>query len=279
MNEQKFFCIRGYMKSGTNWVSRLLNSHPKIQCVGEFHWETFHAALETNVNRIAPKRRETLDDVVRPELHEMVRRCLVKLTPETSEWIGDRTPTTIAPIAIPHAPHIVIVRDFRDVIVSRMFHLYSRPRVTTVFENYPKMKERLAKFEADPWYFRQHPEELLDNEEIVRTSAKEWKQFLIDDRYTIASNPDLPVLSIRYELLHTQFLDEVTKLFEFLNLDAPEIPNSLNPGHQDEDPTALNRKGAVGDWRNYFHDKTKNWVNDELLEVLLELGYITSIEW
>ena len=27
------------MKSGTNWIGGLLNSHDDISCVGEFHWE------------------------------------------------------------------------------------------------------------------------------------------------------------------------------------------------------------------------------------------------
>ena len=256
-----------------------MNAHPEIDCIGEFHWESFFHALDQNVARIAPKRRQMLDDSVRPELEEMVRRSLARLAKPSANWIGDRTPTTIAPIVISNAVHFVAVRDFRDVIVSRMFHLYSHPRVTGVFEKYPEMKNRLGKFEADPWYFREHPQELVDNEEIVRTSAREWKQFLISDQETISTNPDLKVVQIKYETLHEEFESCVNQMFAMLDLELPTLPDAVRPGHTQETPNALNRKGQVGDWKNYLEGQAKGWINDELQEPLQELGYIQSVEW
>lgn len=279
MNEQNFFCIRGYMKSGTNWLCRILNCHPDIDCIGEFHWESFYQALDQNVANIAPKRRQTLDEAVRPELEQMVRRSLSKLATPSARWIGDRTPTTIAPIVISDAVHFVAVRDFRDVIVSRMFHLYSHPRVTGVFDKYPEMKQRLTQFEANPWYFREHPEELIDNEEIVRTSAREWKQFLMSDQETIVNNSKLKVLRIKYESLHLNFAQQADQMFNSLELDTPTLPSAVRPGHAEEKPNALNRKGQVGDWENYLGAEAKRWINEELSDQLQELGYIQSIQW
>ena len=279
MNQQNFFCIRGFMKSGTNWICRILKSHPEVDCIGEFHWESFYRALDQNIARIAPKRRETLDHAVRPELEQMVRRSLTKLSTKPALWIGDRTPTTIDPVVISDAVHFVAVRDFRDVIVSRMFHLYSHPRVTGVFDKYPKMKTRLEKFEANPWYFRDNPNELVDNEEIVRTSAREWKAFLHSDRKTIEANPKLEILKVKYESLHQDFDGQVKQMFDLLGLSVPDLPDSVRPGHAEEKPNSLNRKGEVGDWRNYLNDQTKRWINDELLDELMELGYVQSIQW
>lgn len=267
------------MKSGTNWLCRILNCHADINCIGEFHWESFFQALDNNVERIAPNRRNLLDDTVRPEVKQMVQRCLIQLAGKPVIWIGDRTPTTIAPIAMDSCPHFVMVRDFRDVIVSRMFHLYNHPRVTRVFEKSPVMARRLAEFQKNKWYFRDHADELLDNEEIVRDSAREWKSFIESDDATIKSNPDLQVCRVRYEELHCDFESVVQSLFQFLGLDVPKLKASVTPGHDTEDPAILNRKGIVGDWEKYMTDQVKSWINEEIFESLESLSIVHSVDW
>jgi len=124
----RFFCIRGYMKSGTNWMCRLLNQHPDVHCIGEFHWETFYRALHQNVQRIAPRRRKQLEKTVRVYLEQMIRNSLIELSGGSASVIGDRTPTTIEPVVMA-VPHIVMERNFRDVIVSRMYHLFNNHSV------------------------------------------------------------------------------------------------------------------------------------------------------
>ena len=261
-NSFQFFCIRGYMKSGTNWMCRLLNQHPYVHCIGEFHWETFYQAAKENVDRIAPKRRTGLETTLGKQLEQFVRNSLVELCGQSKGIIGDRTPTTISPIVM-QAPHIVMQRDFRDVIVSRMFHLFNNPRVTGIFDRSDVMANRLKEFQADCWYFQKNPEQLLDCQELVRDSANEWAQHLKSDRTTAADNPDLPVLFVQYEDLHSQFESKLAEVFSFLDLEVPsQIPESLHPGHSQENPNQLNRKGQVGDWKNYVNEKILNWITD-----------------
>ena len=272
--DKKFFCIRGYMKSGTNWLGRIFKSHHQIDCVGEFHWESFFSALDINAHRIAPKRKEHYLQTVRPNLELMIKRSLSQFSSPDAHWIGDRTPTTISPISIHDAPHIVIVRDIRDVLVSRMFHLFNHPRVTTIFDQYPQMKIRLEKFQQDPWYFKRHPGELLDHQEIVRTSAKEWAAFIDCDEDTIAAHPDLSVMRIRYEDLHREFTNTANSLFEFIGASAPTtLPDVVQPGHPKESPNELNRKGVVGDWENYMDERCVEWIVDEAGAQMTKLGY------
>ncbi|MEM9412913.1 MAG: hypothetical protein AAGA30_17510, partial [Planctomycetota bacterium] len=135
----------------------------------------------------------------------MVKRCLVKLSNQGTTWIGDRTPTTVAPLVIREAPHFVMLRDFRDVLVSRMFHLYNHPRVTTVFDRSPDLAEKLQKFQDDAWHFNKHPEKLITEESLVRDSAKDWKAYLKQDADTFLQFPELSAKRIKYEELHQEF--------------------------------------------------------------------------
>ena len=47
---KKFFVVRGFMKSGTNWLCRLLNLHPDISCAGEFHWQNIAGPFVSNLD-------------------------------------------------------------------------------------------------------------------------------------------------------------------------------------------------------------------------------------
>ena len=272
--DKKFFCIRGYMKSGTNWLCRILKCHPLIDCVGEFHWESFYGALNANANRIAPKRKDNYLQTVSPHLETMIKESLIQFADPNAVWIGDRTPTTISPIAITDAPHFVIVRDIRDVVVSRMFHLFSHPRITTVFDQYPEMKIKLEHFQNDHWYFRNNPGELLNNEEIVRNSAREWAAFIEADDKTHHERPELSVLRLRYEDLHENFEASTKSLFQFIGESAPsDFPDRIRPGLTEESPTKLNRKGIVGDWQNYMDDQCQSWIVEEAGTQMRKMGY------
>ncbi len=268
------------MKSGTNWLCRLLKVHPAIDCVGEFHWESFFHALRDNTRRIAPRRQDRLDEVIRPRLEQMVKQCLIEFAAVGATVIGDRTPTTIAPVILPGVPHLVMIRDCRDVLVSRMFHLFNHPRVTGVFDRFPEMQRRRMQFEKDHWYFRDRPEELLAHEGIVRDSAREWAQHQIADRETVDRHPSLPVRLVRYEELHADFDSQCRRLFDFLQLEPPQsLPDALRPGHDAEQPDRPNRKGQVGDWRHYMTDQAKKWINLEAGPELIRQGYIDSESW
>lgn len=280
--EQRFFCLRGFMKSGTNWTGRLLNLHPDIHCIGEFHWETYFQTLQNNLASIAPKRRPKVQTVVRREVEEMVRRSLIAFARHGTKLIGDRTPSTIHPVVLRNAPHICVIRDCRDVVVSRMFHLYNVPRVTRVFQNFPEMGHRLEQFQADPWFFRDNPLELLAHEGIVRGSARDWVKFLQADRNTMLKLPNLRVAIVRYENLHADVERERKNLYEFLNVApavASKIPAPLQPGHAQEKPNEFNRKGIVGDWQNYMTDQAKVWIKEEAGQELIQQGYADSLDW
>lgn len=281
--EKKFFCIRGYMKSGTNWLGSLLSSHQKIDCVGEFHWQD-HVQPVNRAIRLLPlyEANPELGNRLRDELEELTRRMLRFSADPKARLIGDRTPHTIEPVVLRGCPHICIIRDGRDVLVSRAFHLFNRPESHRLFERFPELNSTFEQFRRDPWFFKNNPETLLANETMVRESAKWWKEHLVKDRAAIEKYPALPVMNVRYEDLHADVEGQRERLFEFLGVNprkAAKIEGHLQPGFSTERPDEFLRKGAVGDWKNYFTDDVKRWFKDQAGDMLEMQNYTSGADW
>ena len=281
--QKRFFCVRGFMKSGTNWLGSLLSSHKEIDCVGEFHWQD-HVAPINRARRNLPLfvGEPERGDYLRDEFERLCKRMLIAKADPKAKWIGDRTPHTIEPVVLRAVPHICIVRDGRDVLVSRAFHLYNRPESHRVFERFPELNEVYENFRKDEWFFKNHPEQLLCNETVVRESARWWREHLASDRAAAEKLPNLPVHFVKYEALHADVESERNKLFEFLGAKpkkASKIEGHLQAGFSEERPNEFLRKGTVGDWKNYFTDEVKGWFKDEAGEELQLQDYVDSADW
>ncbi len=270
------------MKSGTNWLGNLLSSHPDIECVGEYHWQDVYEAFSSNL-RTLPLYQEAPDyrQSVRKAFEEFIRKCLDLAAP-TAKVIGERTPHTLAPIILYDVPHISIIRDGRDILVSRAFHLFNYPTVHRLFERIPEMGEDFKRFQENPWYFKEHPQMLLRHEVMVKESAAWWRDHFVSDRKTIDQQPFLKVKFVRYEDLHRDVEQERNKLFEFLGVDpelAPAVEGEIKPGFSSERPNEFFRKGKIGDWENYFTNDTRKWFKEIAGEELLRQGYVDRLDW
>ncbi len=47
----------------------------------------------------------------------------------------------------------------------------------------------------------------------------------------------------------------------------------------EEDITAHQRKGIVGDWKNYFSDRVKDEFKKRFGDVLIQTGYEQDLNW
>lgn len=281
--EKRYFCIRGFMKSGTNWLGSLLSSHQSISCVGEFHWQT-HVLARNEALRNLPiyLENEALATQFRDRFETMVKQMLDAAAEPDATLIGDRTPHTIDPVVLRGVPHISIIRDGRDMLVSRVFHLYNQPTSHRLFKRIPELNKTLQRFQADPWFFKKNPDQLLSCETLVRESATWWQQHLASDRESANKYPNLPIRFVRYEDLHADVEGERKKLFEFLGVPptkAGPIEGDLMPGFGTERPNEFLRKGVVGDWKNYFTDETKQWFKEAAGDELVTQQYVQDEAW
>ena len=288
--EPGIFFVRGHPRSGTNWCGNLLNLHPKILVVGEWHFEAIRKAVdrfchyEWHVGHAEPVR-----GIVERHFREMVRESIRSQAVHKpgATWIGDRTPREVR-FLVPGAPHFLVVRDGRDVMVSFCFHQMatkgpeiSRPAFWNV------LKDDVAAFKADPAYFQEHPERLFAHEPWVRHVARSWAARVREDLEAIdqarTGRADGRILVVRYERMHADPDGTRREMYEFLGLDPDEAePISLEsctaPGVQTEDPAAFYRKGTVGDWRTYAGDAFLRIFEEEAGEQLAALGYADQPE-
>jgi hypothetical protein len=249
--DQRFFCLRGFMKSGTNWLGGLLNTHHEISVVGEFHFEHVVAELNrmfsnNNIFHDVPD----LPEATRGRFDELVKSTIREAADPNAILIADRSPYAIEPVTLRGTPHISIIRDGRDVLVSRAFHLFNNPQSHRLFERLPAMAKTWKHFQADPWFFKKNPDQLLCYQVMVRESGIAWNEQVMADQTVNERHPDLPVCFVRYEDLHADAHKERRRLFEFLDVDpdaCDEIEGDLNPGFREERPDEFFRKGAVGD--------------------------------
>lgn len=281
--DQQFFCIRGFMKSGTNWVCRLLNLHPDIHSSGEFHWQYYFNAYQHNRKILVNiDRIETESATIRRHLESMVRNCLVDLADPNAKLIGDRTPTTIHPVILRDASYICVMRDIRDIVVSNVFHTLNSPQIHSNFSVDEELMALKPEFDADPWFFQKNPQRLLSCESFVRRTCKRWRKTIKADYHTASAHKNLKVKFVQYEELHQNFRPVLNQLYRFLDVDPKAvklIPKWVQPGHSKERPNGFNRKGQVGDWQNYMTAAAKRWINEEAGNEMLQLNYIDSLDW
>ncbi|MCC7387693.1 MAG: sulfotransferase domain-containing protein [Phycisphaerales bacterium] len=282
--------MRGHPRSGTNWVSNLINLHPRVCCTGEFHLETIYNAVNRTIE--VPWHlgggggggREGLEEAFR----DMLRRCIVTACGERARgalWLGDRTPSDLL-FWMPDARYIWILRDGRDVAVSWTFHQLRKGPEVIERSIPPEAREGLLRlsrqFLANPDMFERQPELLLADEAWVHHVAGTWDRRFRSDTGAAChmDRPDVParVLRVRYEELHADTEGHLRTMLRFLDLNPEEAePASqqthTTPGYQAANPLSYRRKGIVGDWKAYFTPQATAWFMQVAGESMRRAGY------
>ena len=271
------FFACGAPKSGTTWLQRLLDAHPEVSCSGEGHFidrfSTPLAEVVRQYNRhmavVAEQVYEgqpcyeqvdqaTFDDLVRGFI--LGRLTSRGLDPDI-RWVGDKTPGNVLFLPtldrlFPAARFISIVRDPRDVTVSRLEHA---------------VRAGLPRTDVD------------GQAEIVRRSAEEWVQS-VELFAAFAETHAGRVHGLRYEDLLADPAGEARRLFGFLGVSIEpallarvaeatsfEAQSGRKPGV--EDARAFLRKGVAGDWRGRLDPPAVRIVEEVCGDLLFDYGY------
>ena len=268
------FFVCGAPKSGTTWLQRIFDAHPEVCCSGEGHFiSRFSAPMSQVINMY--NRGVTLEaeqvyegrpyyaGIDQAEFDEMVRAFVLKRLSARADadtrWIGDKTPnyTHYLPQLhrlFPAAKVIHIVRDPRDVAVSRMAHNH-RAGYAEVFT--PGAEQ---------------------HRQTVESAVQLWIEAVTMVDAFARARPML-VHELRYRDLHDDPVGATERLFRFLGASVDpvliqrivaatsfEAMAGRKPG--EEDPSSFLRKGVVGDWKTRLDAESARLISDSCGELM-----------
>jgi len=271
-SDSKVFFVRGFQRSGTNWVCNLLNLHPEIACVGEFHFKHFFEAQKLLTDRPYIKHENKVT-WLNKEFINFIEK-IIKEHAGYNLWCGDRTPCAIEDALIENRKYIIIHRDGRDCLISWIYHLF---RIDA--KHGEEMENKKEIFKRDPEYFEQNKKTLL-NRYWTKKIARQWNYRILQDLKTIeAANIgqlDIECKFITYESLFDK-TDIIRKeLYQFLGVDsntAKPLTSKTTPGFEMHQPNEHNRIGMAGRWKEYFTEEQLKWFEDSAYEALNKLNY------
>lgn len=268
------FFACGAPKSGTTWLQRILDAHPEVCCSGEGHFvRRFSAPVAKVVNAYNNSlnveavhvyegspyygaiSQSEFDDLVR---NFILQRLSARAGART-RWVGDKTPGYTGHLdqlhrLFPAAKIIHIVRDPRDVAVSRMAY-----------------NHRAGRSEALTPGAEQH-------RLVVESAVQTWIEAVraVDDFARV--HPNL-VHELRYRDLHVDPVGETERLFRFLGAPAErvlveqivaatsfEALSGRKAG--EEDPSSFLRKGVVGDWMTRLDAESAELISESCGELM-----------
>ncbi|MCC6229340.1 MAG: sulfotransferase [Phycisphaerales bacterium] len=288
---RKLFFVTGHARSGTNWIAALLMRHPSIYVDGEYYFQELKRGFDAFRHEAYHRAiREPVRTVAESCFQDTVRLCIAacSIHHPDAEWVGDRTPRPLE-VFLPGAPHFVITRDGRDVLVSlAILEIAVGGPVYQEFAHCPVLRRLREEFLKDKEYFKKNPDRLLTSEPFTQAIAQRWAAQIRHDHDVIekihAGDIDASVFSITYEALHEDPERHRARMYQFLGLDpAKALPLTVEsetlPGFRGDNHTSDRRKGVVGDWHIYFTDTAKNWFKQAAGTELIRAGYEPSNDW
>lgn len=298
---RRFVFISGHPRSGTNWVSSLLNRHPEVFSDGEFHFLILRWAMDgfTSLPWYMGAG-EPYRSVAERGLQQTIRDCMIERARQRGRGearvIADHTPRLFRlMISPPEARYIVVQRDGRDVLVSYTFHLLNTKAPEVVHESvrafFAQQIQAIDRTNESDRKAAQRAaaQALLNHEPWVRYYANFWSDHVLHDKRiyldVAAQGHSDSVRFVSYEKLRASTEEHRRSLYQHIGVDPSlALPLSADsntaPGFGGrEDVTSFYRKGEPGDWRNYFTADTARWFNTTAGMALLELGYEPDSRW
>lgn len=290
----KFFFVCGHSRSGTTWVAKVLDLHPRIKCRGEFHFEVLRAGFDEFIQRrFHLAHRGQMRRVAEQCFEDTVRRLMANPAGRRKkprvEWLGDRTPRPLRAL-LPNSPHIYMHRDGRDVAVSYTIH---QLRTRGMDAGSPRWRDELEPLRRavreNPRFFKEQPERLFENEPWIRHVARKWARRVANDLAEAdrMRESGLAVRVYRYEDMRREPEQTRADMYRFLSVDpaeaAPLQEGRTAAGFASENPTGKDRRGDVGDWANYAVGESaprfRRAFKEEAGELLVRLGYERDDLW
>jgi hypothetical protein len=239
--------VNGSPKTGTTWMMRLITSIPGYHQAGNFQGEI------QRYRQVEPGQVVHGHDHYTPELGEILNSSQIKV--------------------------VLMIRDPRDQVVSRVFHLRRdvTNRVHQMFQQLPDDEAVMM---------------CIEGAKGVRSA----RDLICLTQSWLDSG--MEIVCVRYEDLIARPQAEFKRVLQFINNPLPDafvasivqrnrferltvgkkIWKSWRTAGQ-ADPNSHFRKGIVGDWRNYFNEAHRQRFKEIAGATLIEMGYEQGWDW
>ena len=300
-SEQRCHFIMSSARSGTQWLLRTLNGHPKIfatenRLFGEFcemwakndgslspritfdkyarvlsgHFE-FDAMGMNRAKFLRVFKRGYINFLTRFSLQHSSKEVMIdKITPyhDTSSMVLENIREFF-----PGGKIIQLLRDGRDVATSGAFDwllkdAHGTDRYSYFVERRPIVLNRFF------------------DDELLRTWTKNW----VEPLEALKELNDSEKIQIRYEEMIADQAAVIRRICQHIGLDCSEseatacvdgatFEKTTGRERGNAEPTSKARKGVVGDWRTYFTRQDGEVFAGLTGDWLQKLGYVTDRNW
>jgi hypothetical protein len=247
--EKKKILVNGSPKSGTTWMLKMIESIPGYRGVGNFDGNI------ERYNGVLPGDVVHGHDWKTPELVQILKNNGIKV--------------------------ILLIRDPRDQLVSRVFHI----RRVTRHPWHQQMKA-LSLEDALMLCIEGREEEGLPGARTMIELGQSWILGGADE------------ICVRYEDCHKDPQREFRRVVSHLGIDindaflqlivARNLFERLTNGRKfwrprrrkgQADPNSHFRKGITGDWKNHLEESHIHKFKEVAGDKLIELGYEQDLSW
>lgn len=272
-------------------------THKFIKQIGLLHRDY----VNNIVNGMDSEHKELILTLYRNITRRVVQEILCDTNTNEKSIFGTKAYTDLDLLfeVFPQAKLIHIVRDGRDVCVSKRFHTIRRKRFYLGDERGRALRilnswrpTRLAIFHlrrrvgwfGEKWFRTPGEEGPLFHPNALTQFAMDWKlivRYLLEHQNTYPNN----CIMVRYENLLTETESQLKQMLMFLDADSSNrivselIEKTSFSKLQGSSQTSFFRKGQSGDWRNYFTPSDVELFKELAGDLLLELGYESSNDW
>ena len=265
------FLLRGFVRSGTNWLGRIVNLHPDANCQGEFHlypFKEFYKGYIKDFKDASCIFQNDKGNILSTELNKFFRGVIRRYADNRKyKLVGNRTPAGLTDFWLPSAKHLIISRDGRSVVTSWFFHTLKHP--TKEINDYPLLLKAYEKYTENKNFFDNNPELLLRDEKFFKLIVKRWNDRVANDKNLTRQSDEgkipLHYYWVNYEELHQNVEKGRNEIYTYLGLD-PAKANPLDegtiPGFTKENNNSngkVRARGVVNSWDKYFTDANHQW--------------------
>ena len=245
--KHRIIFIAALPKSGSTWLENMLGMVPGYK----------------NRPIYDPSRSNIFHDVT-PILFDLLPTYAYSVVKLHTKYKYDNFKTIIDKVN----KFVVLYRDLRDMCVSRYYHvLYEEDH------RHHELYNKLSREDA-----------LLHCVNIINIEYSDW----VKDWHAIAcQNPD-KILEVKYEELNRNPSDTMKQVIAFFDIRYDE--NIINRMSETQLKSSVDlkrmlkggdtkRKGIVGDWKNHFDEKHKDYFKQIAGDLLIDLGYEDNKSW